>query len=289
MTASLRKFKKSDFESGGQPLGSSVVLKTCTKSGGKLVVKRVIASDSKVEMLVGLQHRNIVSLLGKINYGMETGLVFEYAIHGNLYELIDKAPTSICLPSLSFCKQATRAVAYIHEKNMTHRKIKSASFLVFGNVIKLADFNLSEKNTDVFSAVGPKVSSFRDDMCWMSPEVLNDNEDIDHFKSDVYSLAIVLWQLYHMQSPYKGWNIEAIFNHVAARKDHLEIDTECCQEFTSMLLSCWKKDPSLRLTANEMLRSINKVIVANNASEGTETSDTVRMSSQRWNSKQNIN
>ncbi|XP_033124929.1 mitogen-activated protein kinase kinase kinase 2-like [Anneissia japonica] len=238
--------KLSVFQGKVKSTGLAVAIKNITNVGLR---------QQELDDLKRLQHDHVVRLLGTIDpgSGVPTELVLEYAPNGNLYEFLNTATES--LPRyLTWCKQAVCAVRYIHQQNVAHRNIKSKKYLVFGDVIKLADVGLSKKTNDftserITSNLGSAVS-------WMSPEVMDENDNVDHFKSDIYSLGIVLWELHYRKKPYDKWKLKDIIKHVINCKGHPEIDNGC--DIHELLLSCWKYEPNQRPTAEEILTSLGK-------------------------------
>ncbi|XP_033124901.1 mitogen-activated protein kinase kinase kinase 12-like [Anneissia japonica] len=222
------------------------------RNGDVVAVKNIKhVQQGELDILKLLQHDHVVRLLGTIESDgvVPTQLVLEYSPHGNLYEFLHTAIEF--LPHfLSWCKQAACAVGYIHQQNISHRDIKSKTYLVFGDVIKLTDFGISKITNDITG------TTHGGTILWMSPEVLGENDNVDHFKSDIYSLGIVLWELYHRRIPYDKWKLKDIIQHVINYKGNLEIDDGC--DISGLLLSCWEYEPTQRPTADEILKSLNE-------------------------------
>lgn len=84
----------------------------------------------------------------------------------------------------------------MHEKNIMHRDIKPENILLGKNMeIKVCDFGWSTRNQNT-----------RETFCgtfeYMSPEIL-ENKSYDK-SVDIWSLGILLFELYHNRSPFKG-------------------------------------------------------------------------------------
>jgi NIMA (never in mitosis gene a)-related kinase len=86
----------------------------------------------------------------------------------------------------------------MHEKRIIHRDLKPANILIFSDgILKLGDLGLgrymSDETFKAFSKVGTPL--------YMSPEVIrNDGYD---FKSDVWSLGCVIYELITFKSPFR--------------------------------------------------------------------------------------
>lgn len=95
-------------------------------------------------------------------------------------------------------RQLACALFHMHEKRIIHRDLKPANILIFSDgVLKLGDLGLgrymSDETFKAFSQVGTPL--------YMSPEVIR-NEGYD-FKSDVWSLGCVVYELVTLKSPFR--------------------------------------------------------------------------------------
>ncbi len=109
-----------------------------------------------------------------------------------------------------------QALDYAHRQNTLHRDVKPANVLLSAEGSpKLADFNISFSSQ--IEGATP-AAYFGGSIAYMSPEQLeacNPNherrpEDLDG-RSDLYSLAVVLWELLHGERPFAddelgGWS-----------------------------------------------------------------------------------
>ncbi|XP_071963914.1 uncharacterized protein [Antedon mediterranea] len=259
MDTSLRVFRPNDIKIKNTLGGNdkfNVFIGIVKDTGKLVVVKNVTIGEHKRELdvLKNLRHKNVIRLLGTIEQELSTstGLVLEYAPNGSLYEFLHKKPRTH-FDYLDWCKQAVSSVVYIHDKEISHRDIKSKNYLVFGAVIKLTDFGLSKFLKDGNSR------NVRGTILWMSPEVLTEAEDVDYFKSDIYSLGVVLWELYHQRKPYQQVSILSVLQHVIHNKGHPEIDDSCDVRLRDVMLNCWNYQPDQRPNAEQILTSLDNV------------------------------
>jgi len=96
-------------------------------------------------------------------------------------------------------------VKLLHEKNYVHRDIKPQNILVNGEVFKLADFGMVEKENTSCKKAGPKY--------WPTPEFLNMCDDDVHCsgkQTDVFMLGCMFYFIYTKKYPVGNINIDSI-------------------------------------------------------------------------------
>ncbi|CAN1814215.1 Serine/threonine/tyrosine-protein kinase HT1 [Linum perenne] len=158
-------------------------------------------------------HENIVQLIGaSIDPAMF--LITELMSGGTLQKyLLSIRPNRLDLELVvNFALDISRAMEYLHDIGIIHRDLKPSNLLLTEDKkhVKVGDFGLAKElmTNDMTCEAG----TYR----WMAPEVFSreslqvgTKKHYDH-KVDVYSFAIILWELLTNESPYKGRNILAI-------------------------------------------------------------------------------
>lgn len=208
----------------GKELGRgkfSVVYKAAVKGTRQTVAIKRIAifdiMDSKsrkktlreVELLRNCQpHQHIIRYLDSFIDSNELYIVFEWAELGDLRRMLKKRT--------AFYEEATvwqlfgqicSAVAHLHSQRIMHRDIKPANiFLSLHNELKVGDLGLGRElgadSVEAFSKVGTPL--------YMSPEVLH-GQGYD-FKSDVWSLGCILYELAAMHSPFDAGGAPTLYD-----------------------------------------------------------------------------
>lgn len=129
----------------------------------------------------------------------------------NLKDWLEKENnlTDVPISQKNIFRDLADALSYIHNLDIIHRDIKPANIMV-NNIesnpmnirVKLGDFGLSRtlKNTsdDLTRSIGTEL--------YAAPEIENNNYD---FRSDVYSLGLVIIELFCNRGNYRDFLISA--------------------------------------------------------------------------------
>lgn len=91
-------------------------------------------------------------------------------------------------------------------------------------------------------------------------------------KVDVYSYAIVVWQMARDRIPFKGLNRDEFFQLVVADGERPKLDKTWPPQFSDLLTQCWHKDPNRRPGFDVVVRELDKLIKAAGGDKGTVAS-----------------
>jgi eukaryotic-like serine/threonine-protein kinase len=164
---------------------------------GTAVVERFRAER---QILAGLDHPNIARLLdGGTTEDGAPYLVMEL-IDGLPIDEFCRARQLTFADRLRLFLQVCSAAQYAHQRLVIHRDIKPSNILVTANSVpKLLDFGIAKMLDAVGNVQGTMLRPFTPE--YASPEQVR-GEPVST-ASDVYSLAVVLYQLLTGRSPYK--------------------------------------------------------------------------------------
>lgn len=91
---------------------------------------------------------------------------------------------------------------------------------------------------------------------FMAPEILA--HEIYSKEADVYSFAIVLWQMIARKDPFENLTIFSIPEHVC-KGERPQIPASCPQRIALLIKSCWNPKPSLRPDFGEVCRVLQVI------------------------------
>ncbi|XP_033739946.1 tyrosine-protein kinase Fer-like isoform X2 [Pecten maximus] len=135
---------------------------------------------------------------------------------------------------------------YLHGKDLVHRDLKLENVLVsLDGTVKLTDVGLT-KGAQMISG------TIAGSPVYMAPEVLVTHDIYDH-KADIYSLAIMLWEMWygmdaaiHIQHYIHKSLQESVGGGL---RPNMSIQHRPPDDWISVIERCWAKDPSARMEA----------------------------------------
>jgi len=163
--------------------------------------------DQEVDVACHLSHPNIVPLF---EAGEIDGLAFYVMGHvegESLQERIQREGPLSLSEALQITREVGDALEYAHSHGIIHRDIKPANILLAGGHALITDFGIA-KNTSVdrmLSSTGMAVGT----PSYMSPEQASADKRLDR-RTDVYSLAVVLYEMLSGEPPFTGRDAHAI-------------------------------------------------------------------------------
>ncbi len=192
--------------------GMGVVYKAVDPSIGRLVaIKRItgnFADDPKflkrfyreAKSTGSLQHQNIVIVHDLGDCDGTPFLVMEFLEGESLDVIIRQERPLSMMEKLNYIIQVCNGLQYAHERNIVHRDIKPANLMVLNNGnVKIVDFGIARIEDDMHMTMPSQVlGTFH----YMSKEQIN-NEPLDG-RTDIYSTAVVLYQLLTFHLPFNG-------------------------------------------------------------------------------------
>ncbi len=160
----------------------------------------------EAQAMGNLHHDHILSAYDAGEQDPWTYLVMPYVAQGTLGDLLQKGPLSLEHAG-ELLQQIASGLQYAHQQKLLHRDIKPSNILLRDeHYVYLSDFGLAramEGGSDL-TQTGTLLGTPE----YMAPEL---SEGPATASSDIYALAIVLYQMICGRSPFKGDTAISIF------------------------------------------------------------------------------
>ena len=202
-----------------------------------------------------LNHPNIVEMY---DVGEDDGnfyIVMEYVDGKNLKQLIKRRTKLSLTEVVDIMKQLTDGIAHAHDSFIIHRDIKPQNMLILDNgLVKITDFGIA---VALNSTQLTQTNSVMGSVHYLPPEQAAGKGAT--FKSDIYSLGIMMYELITGKLPFRGENaVEIALKQMkepipSIREDNNEIP----QAVENIVLKACAKNPKNRYdTAREMYNDL---------------------------------
>ena len=171
-----------------------------------------------------------------------------------LREKIARGPMKL-EEAVDIAVQAAIGLSKAHEKGIVHRDIKPANlFITHDGIVKILDFGLAK--------LAGQVSFTRSDArlgttAYMSPEQAKGDE-VD-FRTDIWSLGVVLYEMLTGQLPFKGEYEQAVLYSIVHEmpKPFTVFRSDIPQQLGFLVESCLEKEKTARpQSMSEMIRML---------------------------------
>jgi serine/threonine protein kinase len=193
---SFAKVKLATFNTAGQQV--AVKIYELSKNSSEEFKKNL---TNEVKMLQTLSHPNIVKLQDTFEGKWYAYLVLEYVGSSTLLDLVEKSGSKTMGESEAayIFLRVAKALAYLHERNISHRDVKLDNVMVGrSGEVKVIDFGFSVKTKR-----DQKLSTFCGTPSYMAPEMLGRLSHLPR-KVDVWAFGVCLFRVLVGGFPFKG-------------------------------------------------------------------------------------
>jgi hypothetical protein len=153
--------------------------------------------------MAGLDHPHVVRIYGFGKTNGQPYIVMEYVEGETLARRLSWAPRLTVEEALRISREVLQALAVAWSRGIVHRDVKPANILLDrDDHVKVADFGLAQSSSGQADATAS--GTVMGTAHYISPEQAR-GEETD-FRSDVYSLGVVLYEMIAGQKPFAGAN-----------------------------------------------------------------------------------
>ncbi|OQV12478.1 Serine/threonine-protein kinase Nek1 [Hypsibius exemplaris] len=216
----------------------------------RISAKEYQEARQEVAVLSTLRHANIVAYRESFEERGVLFIVMQYCEGGDLFTKIERQQGLLFEEDviLDWFAQLCLAVKYIHDRRILHRDIKSQNvFLTRSGLVKLGDFGISR----VLDGTHDFANTCIGTPYYLSPEIC-ENKPYG-YKSDVWSLGCVLYEMATLKHPFLANNIKTLLTKIL-RGTYPPIASVYSVETRDLLQDLFQRDPKNRPSPNAVLR-----------------------------------
>ncbi|XP_016954585.1 mitogen-activated protein kinase kinase kinase 7 isoform X1 [Drosophila biarmipes] len=214
--------------------------------------------EKEVKQLSRVKHANIIALHGISSYQQATYLIMEYAEGGSLHNFLHGKvkPAYSLAHAMSWARQCAEGLAYLHAmtpKPLIHRDVKPLNLLLTnkGRNLKICDFGtVADKST--------MMTNNRGSAAWMAPEVFEGSKYTE--KCDIFSWAIVLWEVLSRKQPFKGIDNAYTIQWKIYKGERPPLLTTCPKRIEDLMTACWKTVPEDRPSMQYIVGVMHEIV-----------------------------
>lgn len=228
-----------------------------TKGDPNTYVMKKVEKDSvsemiyrnEVEIMKIISHPKIVKL--KENFETEDSIIIimEYLGDTDLLSFLLENGRCHELLAKKIFLQILEIIYYLHSQGIVHGDIKAENIIINTETYecKLIDFGMSTKNGSELR------KGFLGTPIYMAPELLDKNfENTNHYKSDIWSLGVLLYAILHNFYPFDAENITKQNYHKKLMKCQYIKYRGISQEAYDLLGKLINTNPSERISLEEI-------------------------------------
>jgi HAMP domain-containing protein len=223
-------------------------------SDGLTKLKREIRTARRIT------HSNVIRVHDLVEAGGMRCLSMEYIPGTTLFQVLKQRGELALAPGLQVAKQLCRGLAAVHSEGIVHRDLKPQNIMVLPNgIVKLMDFGISRGQRSSGEGVEKTVEGTP---AYMSPEQCR-GEELNQL-SDIYSLGVVLWEMFAGKMPFSGSTVGAMIKHQlhTAAPPLRSVRPNAPPNLEQVIMSCLIKDRSQRPpSANAVYLNLREVLV----------------------------
>lgn len=223
----------------------------------KIVNKRISRDFSEeYSKLRIFSHPNVLPVIGAVNDSKNLVVLSQYLPFGSLYNVLHEG-TGIIVDQqqgMKFAVDIARGMEYLHslEQLIPRLYLKSTHIMIDDDLtarISMADYRFSFMNLS-------KIESPN----WMAPEVLQKSpEEVDQRSADMWSYAMILWELVTREVPFGNLSPMEVGMKVALEGLRPSVPPGSSTQMSKLVSICWNNDPTKRPRFDQILPILSKM------------------------------
>ncbi|CCM05920.1 uncharacterized protein FIBRA_08158 [Fibroporia radiculosa] len=203
-----------------------------------------------------VSHPNVVPFLGVEDSDIQFCMVSTWMPNGNLVSYLKTNPLA---GRLELITDIIKGLRHLHSLHVVHGDLKGANVLIDGQGRAcLSDFGLTAVASDAGATVGATAtaSAAGTSVRWTAPELLNpEYYNLSHaratYETDVYALAMVMYEIFSGQLPFyeqrnDGAVIRCIIYDERPSRPSQASSLGLSDSVWRLMQECWRSQPDIR-------------------------------------------
>ncbi|KAM6223860.1 serine/threonine-protein kinase Nek11 [Rhynchocyon petersi] len=219
---------------------------------GELNPNETVQANLEAQLLATLDHPAIVKFHASFVEHGNFCIITEYCegrdLDCKIQEYKEAGKTFPETQIMEWFIQLLLGVDYMHARRILHRDLKSKNIFLKNNLLKIGDFGVSR----LLMGSCDMATTLTGTPHYMSPEALK-HQGYDT-KSDIWSLACILYEMCCMSYAFTGSNFLAIVLKIVEGSTP-SLPERYPRKLNAILESMLNKSPSLRPSAIEILKT----------------------------------
>ncbi|KDR84188.1 hypothetical protein GALMADRAFT_236893 [Galerina marginata CBS 339.88] len=216
----------------------------------------------EIRMWCGLQHSNIVQLLGTTtDFGPYTAMVCPWMKEGNLNHYLNHRKPELNLRRrLEILKDVVEGLFYLHARSIIHGDLTTGNILMDGRTACLTDFGLSNVLAE-FRTNSLTSSNVACAPRWAAPELYSVGTTFPEVTThcDIYSFGSIALQVISGRLPYGEIKSDfvVIIELTKGRNPRRPVEPLLSDGFWNFIVLCWHQDPRRRPAIDELREKLH--------------------------------
>ncbi|XP_065940267.1 atrial natriuretic peptide receptor 2 isoform X1 [Magallana gigas] len=248
--------------------GSLVSVKRLTRSNinSTNMPKQVL---EELNRLMEMKHQNCCAFVGACIDPGRILLLWEYCHKGSLQDVIWNQNIKLDrMFMFALSQDIAKGLDFVHKSSIHyHGNLKSSNCVVDSRwTCKLADFGVpSLRHSDKCH----KEDENPDKLQWTAPELLRLEKSIDKQKVDIFSLGIILKEIFTRSGPYTEYpflRIHELIDKVRypvcgapTFRPKLSVEVQQTPELHALIDECWNESVFVRPSAGRILKTLARI------------------------------
>jgi predicted ATPase len=212
----------------------------------------------EIEIAARLSHPHIVPLHDSGSYENQPYYVMPYVSGESLHQRLQREKSLSVDEAIRLTTEIASALGYAHLQGLIHRDIKPGNILLSDGFALVSDFGIARAVTSKAESPLTNAGTTLGTPAYMSPEQFEGGEEIDG-RSDLYSLACVLYEMLAGRPPFVGAPYSLAHQHLSTTPRPItEFRTDIPTQVSQAIEKALAKRSSDRFaTAAELVHEIN--------------------------------